>query len=307
MISELKEHFKLKELPFELTPDLRFFCNLGGYQLAIDTISCCVDKGDAIIKVVGEVGSGKTMLCRKLIAEFDSYGYETLYIHNPMLTALSLMRIIADELAVTHTLQDSEYHIHRLITEKLLALHLQNKRVVLFVDEAQVLSDESLEAIRLLTNLESETQKLIQIILFGQPELDEKLAKKHLRQLQQRISFSYYLPSLKPEEADHYVSRRLVSSGHETGRLFSSKANELLHKACRGTPRIMNILAYKALLSSYAKGKTEVDVESARSAIQDSGEIIATLGKKPYKPWLMAIIVGYLVLLGACVVGILLL
>jgi MSHA biogenesis protein MshM len=302
MISELKEHFQLKELPFELTPDLRYFCHLDGSQLAIDTITCCIDKGDAIIKVVGEVGSGKTMLCRKLIAEFDQYGYQTLYIHNPMLTELTLLRLIADELSLAHTEQDSEYRLHKLITEKLLALHIDQKRVVLFVDEAQTLSDQSLEAIRLLTNLESETQKLIQIVLFGQPELDDNLSKQNLRQLKQRISFSYVLPPLRPEDADHYIARRLVSSGHQTGHLFSSGANELLYKASKGTPRVINILAYKSLLSSYAMGKKSVDVRSARSAIRDSSDILSTLGQENKKDvffWLT--VVGLFILIGGMV------
>jgi len=286
MINELKTHFQLGELPFELTPDLRYFCPIGNCQLAIEAITCCIDKGDAILKIIGEVGSGKTMLCRKLIAEFDGYGYETLYIHNPMLTPISLLRMIADELSLPHQDGDAEYRLHKLITERLLALHAAHKRVVLLVDEAQALSDASLEAIRLLTNLESETHKLIQIILFGQPELEEKLAQTHLRQLQQRIMFSYTLPPLKSSDVDYYVARRLVFSGHSTGHLFSSRANAVLHKASQGTPRVMNILAYKAMLSSYSEGKKEVDVESARAAIKDSRDILSTLSKKTKISWL---------------------
>lgn len=274
--AELKEHFSLKELPFELTPDLKYFCNFENYQNVLDAVNSCIDKGDAIIKITGEVGTGKTLLCRKLVTEFDGYGYQTLYVHNPSLSTDTLLRVIADELNIEHADHGSEYEVHKLLNKKLLEYYQQNKRVVLLIDESQTLTDQSLEAVRLLTNLESEEAKLIQIILFGQPELDQRLSQPHLRQLQQRITFSYQLSSLQSNEMEGYISKRLVCAGHQTGRLFSAKANKLIHKASNGIPRVMNILAYKSLLASYARGFMVVDEESVKSAIKDSKDLLAT-------------------------------
>lgn len=276
MMTELKEHFSLKELPFELTPDLKYFCNFESYQNVLDAVNSCIDKGDAIIKITGEVGTGKTLLCRKLVTEFDGYGYQTLYVHNPSLSTEALLRVIADELNIELEGPSSEYEIHKLLNNKLLEYYQENKRVVLLIDESQTLTDKSLEAVRLLTNLESEDKKLIQIILFGQPELDQRLSQVHLRQLQQRITFSYQLSSLRPNEMEGYISRRLVCAGHNTGRLFSEKANRLIHKVSHGIPRVMNILAYKSLLSSYARGSMVVDEKSVKAAVQDSKELLAT-------------------------------
>lgn len=274
--TELKEHFNLKELPFELTPDLKYFCNFENYQNVLDAVNSCIDKGDAIIKIIGEVGTGKTLLCRKLVTEFDDYGYQTLYVHNPSVSTDALLRNIADELGVEHEDLATEYEVHKLLNKKLLECYKANKRVVLLIDESQRLTEQSLEAVRLLTNLESEEAKLIQIILFGQPELNQRLSQPNLRQLQQRITFSYQLSSLNSHEMDGYISRRLVCAGHNTGRLFSTKANRLIHKSSRGIPRVMNILAYKSLLSSYARGFTVVDEQSAKAAVQDSKELLRT-------------------------------
>ena len=285
MITELKEHFNLKELPFELTPDLKYFCRFESYQSVLDAVNASIDKGDAIIKITGEVGTGKTMLCRKLLAEFDNYGYETLYVHNPSLSTDTLLRVIADELNIEHVDHRSEYEVHHLLNKRLLALYEQNKRVVLLIDESQSLTDQSLEAIRLLTNLESDEAKLLQIVLFGQPELDQRLSQVHLRQLQQRISFSYRLPPLHSCDASDYVSKRLVSAGHQTGQLFSEKANRLIYKVSNGIPRVMNVMAYKSLLASYARGVAVVDEASVKQAINDSRELLTTTTLVRHQSW----------------------
>lgn len=274
-------YFNLKESPFELTPNLRFFCGFDTYQHAISTIMFCVEKGEPLIKVIGEVGTGKTLLCRKLIDEIDDASNISLYIPNPSLSSDTVLRLVADELGVDSQPEMTEYTLYKLITDKILSYYAENKRVVLFIDEAQTMNESALEAVRLLTNLESEERKLLQIVLFGQPELDDKLNQKSLRQFRQRIGFTYQLSALSRPDVDGYISRRLVAAGHETGMLFTKKAKDLLYKASCGIPRIMNILAYKSLLSAYAAGAQSVNKKAVKKAISESDSVINTVGKKP--------------------------
>lgn len=281
---EIKRYFQLQDLPFEQTPNLKFFCDFELYRDALEAIIHSLAKGEPIVKVVGEVGTGKTLLCRKLINALDEQGVVTLYILNPLLNTETLFRLIADELGVAHDSSDTEYYLYKNITDKLLSLYHAEKRVVLLVDEAQTLSDASLEALRLLTNLESEHKKLVQLVLLGQPELDERLFQKKFRQLKQRIGFSVKLTSLQSHQVSNYIRRRLVSAGHQTGELFSSEANQLIFDVSDGIPRVINIIAYKALLAAYVQGKLLVDKEAMQAAIFDSKETIASCTKK--KNWL---------------------
>lgn len=274
MHKEIKRYFQLQDLPFEQTPNLKFFCDFELYCDAAEAILQSLEKGEPIIKVIGEVGTGKTLLCRKLIDALDIKGVVTLYIHNPLLNTDTLFRLIADELSITHNSSDAEYYLYNNITKKLLAYYHEGKRVVLLVDEAQTLSDASLEALRLLTNLESEHQKLIQLVLLAQPELEDRLALKQLRQLKQRIGFSVQLTSLQSHQIPYYLQRRLISAGHATGDLFSPVASQMMFEVSAGIPRVINIIAYKALLASYVQGKSLVDKEVMRAAILDSKEAI---------------------------------
>ncbi|MBP9726242.1 MAG: AAA family ATPase [Gammaproteobacteria bacterium] len=280
MHTEIKRYFQLHDLPFEQTPNLKFFCGFELYRDALDTIVHSLEKGEPIIKVVGEVGTGKTLLCRKLIDALDQQDMVTLYIHNPLLNTETLFRLIADELAVPHAETDAEYYLYKNITDKLLSYYHENKHVVLLVDEAQTLSDASLEALRLLTNLESEHKKLIQIILLGQPELDERLSLKKFRQLKQRIGFNVRLTALHATQVSPYLQQRLLSAGHANGKLFSEAASKLIFKVSHGIPRVINIVAYKALLASYVQGKLLVDKEAMRAAILDSKETLDSCSKK---------------------------
>lgn len=276
MHAEIKRYFQLQDLPFEQTPNLKFYCDFEIYRDALDTIVHSLDKGEPIVKVIGEVGTGKTLLCRKLIDALDSKGVVTLYIHNPLLNTETLFRLIADELSVAHAPTETEYYLYKNITDKLLTYYHQEKRVVLLVDEAQTLSDASLEALRLLTNLESEHRKLLQIVFLGQPELDERLSLKKFRQLKQRIGFNVQLTSLQSHQIARYLQRRLLSAGHATGEVFSSSASQQIFEASYGIPRVINIIAYKALLASYVQGKSSVDSAAMQAAILDSKEAIAS-------------------------------
>ncbi|MES2203955.1 MAG: AAA family ATPase [Pseudomonadota bacterium] len=280
MHAEIKRYFQLQDLPFEQTPNLKFFCDFELYRDALEAITHSLEKGEPIIKVVGEVGTGKTLLCRKLIDALDAKDMVTLYIHNPLLNTETLFRLIADELSIAHSATDVEYYLYKNITDKLLTYYHAGRRVVLLVDEAQTLSDASLEALRLLTNLESEHQKLIQLVLLGQPELDERLGAKKFRQLKQRIGFSVQLTSLQSHQIAYYLQRRLITAGHATGDLFLPVASQMIFEVSFGIPRVVNIIAYKALLASYVQGKSLVDKEATQAAILDSKEVIASCSQQ---------------------------
>jgi MSHA biogenesis protein MshM len=283
MKAKLEEHFDLKELPFELTPNLRYYCDFRTHREIAAAVEHCMEKGEPIVKIIGEIGTGKTLLCRKIVNSLDEKGFMTLYVHNPLLSPESLLCAIADELEIEHDSSIRQPYLFKKIIGKLLQCYQENQRVVLFVDEAQTLSDEALESVRMLTNLESENQKLIQIVLLGQPELSDKIAQKQLRQLQQRITFSYKLEPLAANQIEYYITNRLKTAGHASGGIFTKKANELIYGASKGVPRVANVVAYRALLASYIRGNTLVDKESVKSAITDSQEIIGTV--RPFLKW----------------------
>ncbi len=264
-----QDFFQLNSLPFSLTPNPSFFCQLKGHQEALNILQFCIKSGEGFIKIVGEVGSGKTLLCRKLLDSL-SEEYVTAYIPNPDLTPVELRKAFARELHLDPTQSHDQHELVASINQHLIDLHAAQKKVVLIVDEAQALSDESLETLRLLTNLETENCKLMQVVLFGQPELDERLNKPHLRQLKQRISFSYNLPLMNKEDLEVYLNHRLAVAGHTHSQLFTKKAQKLLFIASRGIPRIVNILSHKALLVAYGRGNKQIDHISMRLAVNDT-------------------------------------
>lgn len=270
-----QEFFNLQALPFSLTPNPEFFCRLKGHQEALDTLEFSIKSGEGFIKIVGEVGSGKTLLCRKLLNSLDKEKYVTAYIPNPDLSPNELRKAVAHELGLEQAKHQDQHELLNTIYERLIDLHNQNKHVVLIIDEAQALGDESLETVRLLTNLETEHHKLMQVILFGQPELDNRLNKPNLRQMRQRITFSYRLPLLSKSDLETYLHHRLAVAGFTHGSLFTRKAKQLLYRASLGTPRIINILCHKALLVAYGRGVKMVDQKSIRMAIKDTEVAIA--------------------------------
>lgn len=272
------EHFKFKELPFGLTPNLALFCNLKGHEEALNVLLFSIRSGEGFIKIIGEVGSGKTLLCRKLM---DSLSNEfiTAYLPNPDLSPIELRRALARELGIDLATMQDQHELVTLINNKLLELHNTNKAVVLLIDEAQALSREGLETLRLLTNIETEKKKLLQIVLFGQPELDTHLASTQLRQLQQRITFSYYLPLLSRDDLDMYLFHRLAIVGNTSTTLFAKKARDLLYRVSKGVPRIVNILCHKALLTAYGRGEFEITRKTMLCAINDT-EFVHIISRK---------------------------
>src|SRR3990167_6241249 len=278
------EHFNLNTFPFTLTPNTGFYCNLPGHQAALNVLLVGLRSGEGFLKITGEVGSGKTLLCRLLLEKLDP-DFVTAYIPNPDLTPSGLRRALATELQVPSPLPVDQHRLISLINEQLVKLHQKNKRVVLLIDEAQTLSFESLEAIRLLTNLETETTKLLQVVLFGQPELDIKINKSNLRQLKQRITFSYHLPILNLEELETYLCYRLSMSGYTLGSPFTRKALRLLYKQSQGIPRVINILAHKAMMVSFGKNAKKIDHRAIKAASQDTQDVIHTQTKYRHYAW----------------------
>jgi len=263
------DHFGLREFPFGLTPNTQFFCALPTHQEALNVLMIALASGEGFIKITGEVGTGKTMLCRKLLNEIGP-DFVVAYIPNPAMPQHELLATVAEEMGLPYEQVVNTGHLLKLINQHLLDVAAAGKRLVLVLDEAQAIPPDSLELLRLLTNLETESRKLLQIVLFGQPELDVLLDRPHLRQLRQRITFSYRLQTLSFTEVRNYLFKRLQVAGYAERDLLSGAAYWLLYGYSRGTPRLVNILAHKAMLAAYGKGKRAVGLCQVQAAARDT-------------------------------------
>lgn len=294
-------HFGFNELPFTLTPNTSFYCGLRVHEEALQVLLTALKTGEGFIKVTGEVGTGKTLLCRKLLNEMPDH-FVTAYIPNPYLPPEELRHAVAAELRVPNHEQVDQHQLTRAIEQQLLELNRQGRSVVLIIDEAQALPSESLEALRLLSNLETETRKLVQLVLFGQPELDERLATRELRQLRQRVSFSYRLDTLSETELARYIHHRVQIAGHKGAPLFSPEVVWWVHKGSRGVPRLANVLCHKVLLLAYGAGRHELTVKDVKHAIADTED--ASMPKRHDVAWFLAgIAVASIVVFMAYILG----
>ncbi len=268
------EHFGLREFPFSITPDTSFFFSSDGSREALNTLLVAARTGEGFIKITGQVGTGKTLLCRKLIAALEGE-FKIAYIPNPYLEPSALFMEIASELGVEFSLgaNPNQHQLLKALTQRLLEIVRNDKRVLICLDEAQAMPIETLEALRLLTNLETEKRKLLQVVIFGQTELEEKLNHPSIRQLKQRIAFDYHLGPLTKDELDYYVHHRLVVAGHAGGRLFTPMAMWLLRRKTRRIPRLVNIVAHKSLLSAFGKGKHVVGFSDVLAAVRDTSSL----------------------------------
>ena len=262
-------HFGLTELPFGITPDTSFTYSVQYHQEALNTLLLALNEGEGFVKISGEVGTGKTLLCRRLLQTLDD-GWVSAYLPNPNLAPDTLFLALAEELGITDASGLDQYHLIRRIGRVLLAYAEENKRVFVCIDEAQAMPVETLEALRLLSNLETEKRKLLQIALFGQPELDVKLHRPEARQLLQRIAFHYRLDGLRKGEIGNYVAHRLRVAGYRGEGLFTPAALRALYRASGGTPRLINILAHKSLLSVFGEGRQTATVRHVRLARKDT-------------------------------------
>ena len=267
------EHFHLREKPFSITPDTSYFFQHRAHQEALNVLLVSLQCGEGFIKITGEVGTGKTLLCRKLLNSLaDDPEYVTAYIPNPNLTPAGLHVALADELQLDCSSRLGQHKTLKLINERLIALAAEGKRVVLCIDEAQAMPQATMETLRLLSNLETEKSKLLHIVMFGQPELDRELAHPGIRQLRQRITFSHQLKPLDKRGVHDYVRHRLIIAGYAGEQLFSPAACDVLYKKSAGIPRLVNILANKAMLLAYGKGLQCVKPTHVRAAAVDTNE-----------------------------------
>jgi len=262
------KHFGLRELPFGITPDTSFFFACRSIQEALNTLLVAVSNGEGFIKITGEVGTGKTLLCRKFLSTLGPT-WVSAYIPNPNLEPRGLQLALAEELGVPgETIEP--HRLEKELMQRLLDVARQGKRVVLCMDETQAMPLATLETVRLLTNLETEKRKLMQVVLFGQPELDRKLASPAVRQLRQRITFQHTLKALGRNEVADYVAHRLTIAGYSGSALFTNAALRSIHMASRGVPRLVNILAHKSLLLTYGEGARQAERGHVRAAVEDT-------------------------------------
>ncbi len=280
------EHYGLREQPFNITPDTSFFFAAIRYQEALNTLLIATRTGEGFIKITGEVGTGKTLLCRKFMASLDPE-FKAAYIPNPYLEPQALLFALAEELGIQLDHDINQHSLLKALNNALIDYARDGKRIVVCLDEAQAMPLESLEALRLLTNLETEKRKLLQVVIFGQPELDEKLNQESIRQLKQRITFEYMLGMLSRDDLHFYINHRLVVAGHQGGRLFSPLAVWMLHRRTGGVPRLVNVLAHKALLSAYGKGRKTVGLRDVLVAANDTG---STRQAPWWKDWKFALL-----------------
>ncbi|HET6264214.1 MAG TPA: AAA family ATPase [Usitatibacter sp.] len=282
------EHFGLREAPFRITPHTEFFFAGANRGATLEGLLYAITAGEGMVKVTGEVGSGKTMLCRVLMERLPGT-VETIYLAVPSLTRDEMLAAIAGELGIETTGAGTNKLVHAL-QEKLIAVHAAGRQVVALIDEAHAMPPATLEDIRLLSNLETDKEKLLQIVLFGQPELDHHLAAPGMRQLKERITHGFTLAPLPPREVGEYVRFRLRAAGYHGPDLFGAEALRIIAEASEGLTRRINIYADKTLLAAFASGTHTVTPDHARAAVADT-QIIVTRRESPRR-------LGYAAVLG---------
>jgi len=261
-------HFGLNEPPFRITPHTDFFFEGANRGATLGALLYAISHEEGIIKITGEVGSGKTMLCRVLIERLP-VNVETIYLANPSLSRDEILHTIADDLRVTIEGRRTTVLL-RALQEDLIKRYAAGKRVVVLIDEAHAMPLETLEEIRLLSNLESNRHKLLHIVLFGQPELDEHLALPNMRQIKERIIHSFKLEPLVRDDVTQYIEFRMRAAGYKGPSVFTSGSLKIISQASEGLTRRVNILADKSLLAAFADGTHQVTSKHARAAVRDS-------------------------------------
>lgn len=266
------QHFGLAQYPFSLTPNTRYFLKLPSHQQAFNQLIASLEEDGDFSMITGEVGTGKTMLCRKVLnsLEFHKNKYVTAYIPHPILSEEGIMHAIAEELSIERPANISYYDLLRKITEELVSIFSEGKSVVLFIDEAQAMPEETLEAVHLLTSVSSDTGQHLQVILFGQPELLELLDSNRLKQVEEQLSYSFKIPALDRDGIESYVEHRLSKAGYNGPHMFTSGAIDILFTASKGIPRLINILCHKSLLVAFGKGDLIVKEQHVEDAIADT-------------------------------------
>ena len=262
------DHFNLTERPFSITPDPRFLYMSARHREALAHLLYGLGEGGGFVQLTGEVGTGKTTICRCLLEQVPE-NVDIALVLNPKVTSTELIATVCDELGIEYPEGDiSIKALTDVLNRYLLDAHARGRRTVLILDEAQNLSADVLEQVRLLTNLETSTQKLLQIVLIGQPELRSLLAREDMRQLSQRVTARYHLDPISREEADAYIRHRLQICGI-TQPVFSKRSVDKIQQLSGGIPRLINVLCDRAMLGAYVEGKTQVDPKVVKKAARE--------------------------------------
>lgn len=282
-------HFALDSQPFTLTPNRALYYP-DSHQHILDAATFALKRGEGLLKVVGEVGTGKSLLCRLLLDAVDG-DMATAFIAAPQQDQTAVMRTVAKEFALP---LDEQADAYLALEHYLLELARSGTGAVLVIDEAQALDRPGLEAVRLLTNLETDTRKLLQVVLFGQPELNTLLARHDMRQLAQRVSFAFTTQPLPRDQVAGYIQARIdaCALGQRPHTLFTPAAVRLIARASGGIPRTINLLADKALMAAYAEGARQAARRHVRMGMRETpvvaargrGRLAGLLGARPSSP-----------------------
>ena len=292
------EHFGLNQAPFKITPNTDFFFSGGNRGPILEALIYAVTHGEGIIKVSGEVGSGKTMLCNMLMERLPE-NVETVYLANPSVSPDEILHAIAFELQLGTERQASRLEVMQALHEVLLKRHAEGKRVVVFVEESQGMPLATLEEIRLLSNLETRNDKLLQIVLFGQPELDENLRQPNIRQLRERITHSFGLAPLNTSDVREYLMFRMRAAGYHGPDLFADNIVKMITRASGGLTRRVNLIADKALLAAFSENTHTLKPRHIDAALRDSefSHVSVITARAQRYGWMLAAAAG--VALGA--------
>ena len=289
-------YFGLTERPFSLAPDPRYLYLSDAHREALAHLLYGLGEGGSFVQLTGEVGTGKTTVCRALLEQLPPE-VDVAMIFNPRLTSVELLAAVCDELRVSYPAGTTSTKVLvDALSQALLDAHARGRRTVLIIDEAQNLSVRVLEEIRLLTNLETTKEKLLQVILIGQPELAEHLSRRNLRQLAQRVTARYHLRSFTEEESQKYVIHRMEIAGQRQP-IFTKQAVRAAHRLSRGTPRLLNTICDRALLGAYATGQTKVKEAVVRRAAKE------VLGTRRSRRWLTAAATAVLLVIAGTTIG----
>ncbi len=273
------DHFGLSEAPFRITPHTDFFFDGANRGATLDALIYAVTHDEGIVKVSGEVGSGKTMLCRVLMERLPE-NVTIIYLANPSLSRDDILYAIADELRLNVPDSARNSVVMRALQDHLIKSFGEGRQVVVLIDEAHAMPVETLEEIRLLSNLEANRNKLLQLVLFGQPELNDILARPDMRQLKERITHNFGLEPLVRDDITNYLDFRMRAAGYRGPSVFSPPALKLIAQSSLGLTRRINILADKSLLAAFSAGSHQIGPKEIKAAIRDCEFSEATYGGK---------------------------
>lgn len=277
-----RSFFGLNQLPFKISPDLEFFYKQASREEIAHALVYSIERGDGIIKVVGEVGVGKTTLLR-MIAEQLSPHYQKIYVNSPNMTPVDFLRFICDELSLQVRADANKSELLKQLNQYLIQEHAQGRKVVMLIDESQSMTLDTLEEIRLLGNLETAQDKLLQLVLFGQPELDVTLADVRIKPLKDRIACNVYIPPLDPHEVMRYLNYRMRIAGYLNQDLFDLKLSKKIQKFTKGLPRSINLVADKLLMIAFSQGDHELKAKHFKALDIQPTEL--DMNRKKVSPW----------------------